>query len=189
MSSPLTDLSDLPSESDIDSCIDISLDQIEALPTAPPTPISPHKRRPTSASFDPKGRSPMKKTKSFNDHPTPTVITGFKSSPGSGNLFAPRPDNVNVNETETKWGDIDSSDPFLSPSPSKPARVFRRTRTLDSLSMPMNANVLFGPSRRTSMFDKENIGPGWVPGADSSLTAGVGQDRRVTNISASASMA
>jgi hypothetical protein len=133
----------------------------------------------------------MKKTKSFNDHPTPTVITGLKSSPGSGNLFAPKPDNVA--ETEINWGDIDSSDPFLSPSPSKPARVFRRTRTLDSLSMPMNANVLFGPSRRASMFDKENVEPGWAPtsafGAGVGTGVGVGQGRRVTNISAHASMA
>lgn len=178
MSSPLTELSDLP-ESDTDSVFNISLDQIEALPTAPPTPISPTKRRPTSASFDTKGRSPMKKTKSFNDHPTPTVITGFKSSPGSGNLFAPKQMNV-----EADWPDcnIDSSDPFLSPSPSKPAREFRRTRTVGSLpmnghpiSMPKNGHVLFGPSRRTSMIDKENIGPG--PG---------GFDRRVIDISASA---
>jgi hypothetical protein len=97
----------------------------------------------------------MKKTKSFNDTATPPISTGFQSSPGMGNLFAkPRP----INE---EWPDldIDPSDPFSSPSPSKPVRTFRRTRTLDS--MPLNAHVLFGQSRViSSAMDKENLDPG-----------------------------
>jgi len=97
----------------------------------------------------------MKKTKSFNDTSTPPVITGRASLPGGGNLFA-RPVNEELPDFE-----IDSSDPFLSPSPTKVTRTrtFRRTKTLDS--MPLNAHTLFGTSRTSgSILDKENLDPG-----------------------------
>jgi hypothetical protein len=142
-SSPLTDLSDLVSLPDVD-CI---------VAEAPPTPVSPTKRRiAPSTSFELKARGPMKKTKSFNDHPTP-IQTGQLPLPGGGNLFTRA-----VNEEWPEF-DIDSSDPFLSPSPSKPARAFTRSRTMGS--MPLNGHTLFGPSRiSVLMMDKENLDPG-----------------------------
>jgi hypothetical protein len=174
MSSPLTELDEEDSPSSPSSSSVLAVEPLagDCIVALPPTPISPSKRRPTSsASCELSTRGPMKKTKSFNDRTT-APITGIASSSGQGNLFAPRPMNVDININDTwdldkDWDTdfngnsgnmegIDSSNPFLSPSPSKasvspaPAprfgavgtRQFRRTRTLDSgMKLASNANT------------------------------------------------
>ena len=69
--------------------------------SAPPTPLSPSKRRINGAPFTPDdGNSPMKKARSVQP-----PITGQPATPGRGNLFASPSKVVAVRKEADEWED------------------------------------------------------------------------------------
>lgn len=135
-----SELTDIPSSPE---SLPLDPDPIEALPTAPPTPISPSKRH-FSASFsssciDRISRSPMKKTKSF------PIVT-----PGRGNLFNPRPINSQT-ATVPDGFDVDFDFDFdVFGSPTK-----AQTGQKHTVSAPETRRTRTRTRTRTG--DKENI--------------------------------